>query len=167
MSYNSDVKIDPNALDDEWLRQADLMRKYSVQVADFLQQKERAEEELNVCKADLDKDIRSDPDGYNITAPKITETVIINTIYIQAVYRDAAEKVSDVTHEWNVAKAMVTSIDHKKTALECLVKLHGQSYFAGPKVPKTLGSTYFEEKHQKNVDSKVRISKKSKMKRGE
>ena len=43
----------------------------------------------------------------------------------------------------------------QKTALENLVKLHGQQYFAGPSVPRDLSKEWERHERQKSVDAGV------------
>lgn len=157
MDYEKDIKIDETSLDLEWLSQPALMMRYTRHAADMRAEADAEKERLDFVKAELDKEIRLDPEKFDIT--KITESVILNTIIIQARYVNANAKYIQARYEAEMARGAVAAIDQRKTALENLVKLHGQQYFAGPKIPRDLAWEVRER--QKRSDTNV----KNKMKR--
>lgn len=157
MSYEKDVIIDHSALDVEWLEQPRLMFKYTSLQASLQQQYSQEEENMAVIKAELDKAIRMDPESYEIV--KITETVVSNTIISQADYQNQLARLNEILFELNIAKAAVKAIDCKKSALENLVRLHGQNYFAGPSVPRDLSKEWEAKETQKQANRKVRITR--------
>lgn len=155
IDYEKDVSINPDALDVEWLEQPQLMLKYGKLAAYTKLEADRAKERLEVIKAELDKDIRMNPDKYDIT--KITESVVINTILLQPEYQAANEEYIKLNYEAALARYTVQAIDTKKEALENLVKLYGMQYFAGPSVPRDLSSEWQVMKKQESANSKIEI----------
>ena len=153
MKYEEDITIDPDALDTEWLQQPRLMLKYCKISAQQEMEYELAKENLDLIKADLDKDIRSDPEKFGIT--KLTETAVSNTIISHALYKEASKAVIQRKYEWGVSKGAVKSLDHKKDALENLVSLFGKQYFAGPKIPRDLSHEWENKQHQENANAIV------------
>lgn len=141
------LDIDNYALDTEWIRQPTLFFEYAEQLTDARNELDEAKSRLEVAKAELDEvcasldtQIRSNPESFGVTS-KITETVVKNTVLLHADYKKAKKKCEDIQEEilqtkYNVdiLQAFVSSLDVKKTALENLVKLHGQNYFATPKI---------------------------------
>jgi hypothetical protein len=154
MNYENDIRIDETALDVEWLEQPSLMMKYTNHQATTAKAEEEAKEELELVKAELDKAIRSNPDRYDID--KITEAVVIATITIHKDYQKASTAVIEAKYENNIAKGAVKAFDARKDALENLVRLHGQQYFAGPKVPRDLSFEAQQKHNQKKSDSVVK-----------
>jgi hypothetical protein len=136
MNYEKDVRIDETSLDIEWLEQPSLMLKYGINESDLEKKKDLLKEKLDLTKADLDRKIRENPESFEIS--KITETVVANTIIMQDEYKEVYHEFLDVQHEYNIAKVAVRAITQRKDALENLVRLHGQQYFAGPKVPRDI-----------------------------
>lgn len=136
MKYEDDMRINESALDVECLDQADLMLKYTTLQAELQKDEEMIREELDLERAELDKDIRSDPDKYEID--KITESVVMNNIIKDPEYRQINEKYINAKFENNVAKGAVRAVAARKDMLERLILLHGQQYFAGPKMPRDL-----------------------------
>jgi len=160
LNYEKDVTIDESALDVEWLEQPRLMARYCQHAAECKKELDHAKEALEVKKAELDKDIRSTPDLYDIG--KITETVVQNTITTQTDYQQAMTEFIQAKYEYEMAQAAVRSIDQKKTALENLVKLHGMSYFAGPSVPRDLSKEWEQKEKQKEANTRVKATRRKK-----
>ena len=159
MNYEHDMTIDVDALDVEWAGQARLMMQYAKHAAKTRLEVERKKEELDIVRAGLDMKIRVDPEKYGIV--KLTESVVSSTIITQKEYMVANEEYQLLQYESNMAQGVVRALEGKKTALENLVKLHGQQYFAGPSVPRDLSKEWEQHERQKNVDAGVG----SKMKR--
>jgi len=159
MNYEHDMTIDVDALDVEWAGQARLMMQYAKHAAKTRLEVERKKEELDIVRAGLDMKIRVDPEKYGIV--KLTESVVSSTIITQKEYMVANEEYQLLQYESNMAQGAVRALEGKKTALENLVKLHGQQYFAGPSVPRDLSKEWEQHERQKNVDAGVG----SKMKR--
>jgi len=158
MNYEQDVKIDENGLDTEWLEQSQLMLKYCQHAAQCKAEMDHAKEAMEVKKAELDKDIRANPDAFEIG--KITESVVQNTIQAHPDYQQAVTEYINAKYEYEMAQAAVRAIDQKKTALENLVKLHGMSYFAGPQVPRDITKEWEVKQKQKEANQKVKTRRK-------
>ena len=158
MDYEKDITIDESALDVEWLRQAQLMLWYGNHTAQKRKEVDQKKEQLEVIKAELDRKIREDPNFFELS--KITEAVVQNTIIVQPEYKEVMEEYIEIKYEYDMAVTAVRAIDTKKTALENLVKLYGQQYFAGPKVPRDLSKEWEQKQRQKQVDSGIAKSMK-------
>lgn len=128
---DSFLQIREHALDEEWVGQPQLYFKYAMELADARRDLDEAKSELDVVRAELDRDIRLDPETYH--CPKLVETSIANCILLQDNYIKATETVNKAQHLVNMLMAVTIALDHRKRALENLVVLHGQSYFASPK----------------------------------
>ena len=156
MNYETDVRIDENALDLEWLLQPQLMINYAQAAAEAARVFDLKKEKLSLTRAELDKDIRTTPEKYDVV--KVTETVIENTIIMQEEYIEANREMIEAKFQKELAYAAVTALDQKKTALENLVRLHGQQYFAGPKVPRELSEERKKrEERSTNINQKIGI----------
>jgi len=124
--------IDLNRLDEEWIGQPKTFFKYAAELADARKELEEAKAELDVLKATIDKNIRDDSDAFGLPG-KTTETLISNTILLQPLYQNAMKDYREKKHRVDMVQAAVSALDHRKSALERLVSLHGQNYFATPK----------------------------------
>ena len=150
MSYEKDIEIDGQALDLEWLGQASLMLKYGRYSAKMQHNLEIAKQNLDIAKAEADKKIRKNPEKYDIE--KVTETVVANTILIEEGYKATYEEYLSTKYEADMARAAVTACEHRKSALENLVKLYGQQYFSGPKAPYEINRDWEDKEKEKKVD---------------
>ena len=154
LNYEKDVSIDEQALDVEWLQQAELMRKYATHAGACKKEMDEAKERLETGKARIEMGIRQDPKEYGLE--KVTEGAIQSTIQLQEEYQKLNQNYINAKYEYEVATAAVRAIDQKKTALENLVKLLGVSYFAGPQAPRDLTEERLKEKEQKEQNKKVK-----------
>ena len=153
MKFEEDIRIDEDALDIEWLNQPRLMLKYSKISAEAKMEMLLRKENLDLVKADLDKEIRSDPEKFGVV--KITETAVSNTIISHKLYKEANTAYLQAQYEADIAKGAVSAVEHKKDALENLVRLFGQNYFAGPQVPRDLSYEWQQTQKQKTTNESV------------
>lgn len=123
--------IDINRLDEEWVNQPKIFFRYASQLADARRSMEATKAEVDVTRAEVDLEIRGNPEHFGFE--KLTETLISNTIIQQSKYQDAIKALRKRKHRVDIVQAAVTAFDHRKSALERLVSLHGQNYFATPK----------------------------------
>ena len=151
------LNIDQNDLDREFCKQPRLYIKYATELADARLSLDENDVRLKTIKATLDSLIRSDPSAYNLP-DKITETVIASTIIMQDEYTKAQRKVHTAQYKVNLLFAMVGALDHKKSALENLVKLHGQNYFSTPRSDSE-GRERLEKERSNKVAKKCRKDK--------
>jgi len=150
MNYEEDIKIDETSLDVEWLEQPKLFMRYARYAAETQKMFDLAKTNLDLVKAELDKAVREDPDKFGIE--KLTETVVLNTILSLPEYKEANEKCINAKYEADIAKSAVRAFEQRKEALENLVRLHGQQYFAGPKIPRDLSFEVKQKEEQKRAD---------------
>jgi hypothetical protein len=153
LRYKDEVNIDESALDVCWLKQPDLMQKYGRNAAQMQRLYDKAEEKLELCVADLDAIIRKTPEAYGID--RISEERVKQAIKLVPEWKQANDALIEARYELNVARAVVKSFDHRRDALEHLVKLHGLLYFAGPRVPRDLTKEWQKNKSQENNDAEV------------
>lgn len=151
MDYEKDMRIDETALDIEWLEQSGLMMRYARNAASARMELDRAKEALELVKAELDKEIRMNPESFDIE--KITDKVVENTIPMQKAYIEANDTFIKAKFDLDIAQAAVRAIEARKDALENLVRLYGQQYFAGPKMPRDI--TWEREEKEKRLNAAI------------
>jgi len=159
MNYQEDIRIDETALDVEWLEQASLAMKYGKYYALARRRFIEAEEKVKVVRAELIAEANANP-------VKCCKKDKPNAADIEAYYRNA-KRHKDAKEEWVTAQYELDMAEiakneigfTRKSALENLVRLHGQQYFAGPKVPRDI------EWERKAFDKKVNAGVSSKLSR--
>lgn len=125
------IEIDPLALDREWVNQPRLYLQYSEELANAGREMDEAKSNLDITKADLEQQIRSDPDEFGLE--KVTESAVNATMLTQPEYKSAMAALIDARHRRDILGAAVSALEHRKKALEKLVDLHLAGYFAAPR----------------------------------
>ena len=162
MDFEKDLLIDETALDVEWLNQSALAAKWIKHWVYCKNVCTRAEERIKVVKAQLTKLAYEGPDKYLGSGIKPTGATL------EAFYRTNKKHIKaknawmDALHELEIAEIAKSQISYtRKTALENLVKLHGQQYFAGPSVPRNLEKEA-ANKRERTKSQHINISRKLK-----
>jgi len=133
MNYARDLIIDEHSLDEEWIKQPRLFMQYAKESAVKKREYDITKAKFEVLEAEIDTEVRSDPESY--INGKITEKSIKNAVLTNADYLEAQQDLIDLAHELEIMKYAVRSFEQKKSALENLVKLHGQGYYSEPTSP--------------------------------
>lgn len=158
LDYSKDSLIDVNSLDIEWLNQPELERKYIQKAAELKKEAKLAHENLKTVRSELIRDAHADPEKCcgvkKATAPQVEAYYRTHEDYI-----DAKREQIDTEDAAEVANNMKDLIHFTRAkALEELVNLHGQGYFAGPKTPRNINREI--EKREEKENSKKETSKK-------
>lgn len=156
--YANEVSIDPDSLDVEWIAQPNLYIKYAEALAIAKRELEEVRTKLEVTEASLDNDIRSNYKAYLGEHAKSTESSIRSALVQQPDYQNGITEVNKAKHAVEILSAVVKAFDHKKVALENLVRLHGQNYFAGPTEPRIISKVYMDSDRSKQVNQMVAAS---------
>lgn len=131
MTKRSDFQVDELNIQHEWLRQADLVKEYGDHQADAQQAYDKAKAALDVAKFRAAKAIRLEPGRYGLT--KDTEKAIEQAVPAHPDVLNAISEAIDARHDLDVAKAAVSALDHKRTAMSSLVNLIQLGLWAEPK----------------------------------
>lgn len=154
LNYEDDMYIDETALDVEWLNQPALAKKYGENSKLKRKLATLAEEKIKLIRSKLINNVNANP------TKCLGKDVKINDKNIEAYYRThsnylkAKKRWVEAVYEADIAEVAYKEISFaRKSALEYLVKLHGQLYFAGPSVPHDLEE--LRELHTKEADKKI------------
>lgn len=124
--------IDLNQLERLWVEHPERYRKAAEEVADTRKEVEEGEARLDIISAELERDIRVDPESYGIE--KITESIVKSTILLQKPYRTGQQDVIDKRHKLAYKNAALQEVDREKYALQNEVQLWIATYFSTPYV---------------------------------
>lgn len=153
--YDNELQINPDALDVEWLMQPQLFMKYAEALAEAENRVDSAKENLELTKAETDSDIRNNIEAYTGTTKKPTETVVLSIVTQHHDYKKALTRFNKAKRDAKIMLMAVRAFDQRKTALENLVKLHGQSYFSSPQEDRDLKLEYEKNARHNVVRGKV------------
>ena len=123
---SNDFEINEHQLDREWVGQPALVHRYHLELADAQRTLATIKADVEVTKAELDKVIRE------TSEKKPTESAITNMVLTAPEYREAMAAMIDAKHACDVLQAACTALEHKKRALENLVRLHLSDYYGEP-----------------------------------
>ena len=154
MGYKDDVTIDINNLDMELLRQASLYQFWGRRESAALYEKDQVEETLSKCKARIELDIRKDPKKYGYES-KLTEGAVSCLLVAQSEVEEATKASLKSRYKARVLGIAVKSFEHKKKALEKLVDLYINGYWATPKVDPKAQET-FDDQAQRIVQKTMK-----------
>lgn len=145
MDFEREIEIDPDQLDLEWLRQPQLYAKYSNAVSSLKAAADRAKERTEVVRSELDSKIRSNPESYGLA--KATDTAVLSSVTASATYQQARTEQFAAAEEYSQAANALSALEHRRSALENLVKLHLAGYFgSSSEVRTSLGERWSEFK---------------------
>ena len=133
MDVDNSLQINGEALDLEWLAQPNLIMNFCREAAMAKASMDSAKEELEVVKAEVSFHIRENPDVYALV--KVTEASIITALTMDQRVKAATAAFNEAKMENDLCQAAVRSMEHRKTALEMLVKLATMDYFSTPVAP--------------------------------
>ena len=133
-TFEVDLAIDENRLDDEWVDQPSLYFKWAAKLADARRDLEAFKSAMDIVKAEFYLNVRKNPEEFELTKP--SEKTIESTVIGQPDYKSGQELIIQAKHKVDVIQAAVTSMDHRRKALEGLVSLYLANYFSNPKAPK-------------------------------
>ena len=154
MDYNEDMKIDETALDVVWLDQTDLAVKYAKYSAKCRKLSDLAEEKVKVVRSKLIKKVNQDPEKYLGVGVKINDKNVEAYYRTHPLHMKAKADWIKLKFNCSVAENAKNEVCFtRKAALEALVTLHGQQYFAGPSFPRNLEE--IREEMRKEADAKI------------
>lgn len=167
LDYEKDMKIDPDSLDIEWLEQASLGLRYGKEFLRLKKEVDVLAERKKIIRSELIQEANNDPEGCCGKAKP-------NASDIEAYYRtnkrykEIVEELQEAEYEAAYAEIAKNQIDFaRKVALENLVTLHGQQYFAGPRVPRNISEEWEKKKKQQTSNTTVSAGMKRKRVREE
>lgn len=153
------LAIDRSKLDEEWENQAEVVFDYGEKQAEARADLAEEEDAFEAIKAELDKAIRDNPESYGCS--KVTEPAIRLCIANQAEYQTAKDRLRRAKFRVDMLTAMLIALDHKKKALEHMVILHGQQYFASPRSRNQEDREHMDDvRHNRKREENRKLSRK-------
>jgi len=155
--YNikEDAAIDPAQLDVCWLEQPNLVAKYGKALARAEMEAKQTAEDVKSIRSDIIIAISADPsplgDGVKPTAP------VVEAYYRQdADYRRAKARMIKAEATAERLRQCINALYNRRTALENLVRLHGQEWFAGPRAPRDLVAEWEQNTKHRRASTNVK-----------
>ena len=151
--YDADLSINPMELDIEWIQQPRKYRYWSELLAEAKRELDRAKAEVPIVHSKLAMQIRKNPTAFSIE--KVTESTVEAAINVHADFIEITNRVIDLRYNVDILSSAVTAFEQRKTALENLVKLLGQQYFAAPTVPREFTKETLKKLEEDMLNRKI------------
>ena len=143
LSFEKDLEIDKDSLDEAWLKQARLYFNYARMAEEASNDLAKAKDDLEIIHAQIDTVVRRDAAD---SGEKMTDKIAESKVLESKAYQRALEAYNKDKHDHGILLAAVRTLDHKKSALENLVKLYVGGYYAAPTEPKEKKTSIKEDK---------------------
>lgn len=127
---HSDLNL--GTLEEDFLSQTRRMQRATDKQAEAKKDLAEAEAEFKAVAAELKNKIRSHPKKYG--ADKATEGAINELVILQPEYQEAQQQVIEAQYLVDLLGGEIRTLDDRRRTIEGLIQLHGQGYFAKPKV---------------------------------
>jgi hypothetical protein len=156
--YEDDLRIDRYDLHNEWEQQPFLFMKYAQMAAEADTASKRAKEKMEVTEAELYLTLRKEKE---LSKEKFTEASLKAEIKVQDEYQKVFIHYTTVVETQKILSAAVEAFMQRKSALENMVKLYLNNYFAHPSEPKknSVQESLKERLGNKNETTKKRRKK--------
>jgi len=126
--FKENITIDKYSLDLEFEKHPMLYHEFAMDMTTAEDEKDRARDQLELLRAELDVAIRNNPKAFQLE--KITEAAISSTIIQTAKFKEAQDYYNSCVSSVRILKIAVESINQKKVALENLVRLYLGEYYS-------------------------------------
>jgi len=130
--YDQDVFINQDALDEEIVNHGELFMKWAERLAEAIEERDIKKGEIDIKKAKLDKEIRSNPKDFELE--KITESAISNVIILDEGVQELNKEYYACTKNINILTAAKEEMHSRRKRLEKLVDLWLGKYWSDPKI---------------------------------
>jgi hypothetical protein len=89
--------------------------------------RDKAKENIDLVKAELDLAIRTDPRPHGLE--KITESAVNSAVTTNKRYRESLDEYNQLKYNHRIIQSAIESLNHKKYALDNLVRLFLSEYY--------------------------------------
>lgn len=145
-------EIDVLSLHKEWEKQPELYLTYAEKLAKAKRNLDRIKNQLEVIRSTVSMKIRNNPSKFGIE--KVTESCITSAVLTHKKVKAGIKKVTQAKYKVDMYLASVGACDHRKKALENLVYLQGQGYYAEPHIDNETKQK-MEERRKKTISKKI------------
>lgn len=176
LDFEKDTSINPNQLDIEWIYQANTFMKYCHALSEAAKEMDNAKQYYETVRAQCELKVRNKPEHYcklwtgEPIPDKVTEAVI-SSILVASEGKEgtplfkAKAEWNESKFDFNILNNAKQAMEHKKVALENLVRLTGQQYFAGPKTPRDIVKLYNAEEQNRRTTDLIKKRKQRRVKK--
>ena len=124
-------EIDKDRLDEEWVAHVNHVENWAVEGAKAKKELAEAKSALEVTKAELYRKVQSNPETYGLDESPTIKS--IDAVVSQKLKKHAdTKRLAEAEHRVDLVQAYNRTLDHRKSALQDLVRLVLADYFSAP-----------------------------------
>lgn len=129
INFVEDMKIDPNNLHEEWIKQADLYAEWAERHVTAIRNRDLLKVKADTIRARLYRHASTMWQHLGFDK-KPTEAAIEAYIVADKDYVDIQTQLADLNYQINLFQAARQGLEHKKRAIEGLERLHMAGYYS-------------------------------------
>ncbi len=151
--YKEDIKVDKNALEEEWEKQTMLYDHYATLEAEAEDAKDKAKRKLDITNAQMDERVRTSPSAFGLDEPA-REAAIKYAVMKSKEVEDAEMEYQAAKKAYSMAKIKSNAIaEQKKRSLSKLSDLFAAGYY-DRRMPKQ-AKEQVDERRQREQEAKL------------
>ena len=159
--YKTDIRMDRNQLDIEWLEQPSLYMRYAEACIESMFERDRLADLIDVTAAEVEAEVRTNPESYGIE--KITEAAVKSAVVLEPRVIEAKENYNKAKKEAALLTAAERAIDRRKASLERLTDLYIAGYWSTPRITEDKKEVVSKERKEEMVSGvKARMAERTK-----
>ena len=164
-NFNKDISINPYELEEAAFTLPGLIYNYGILAGKARFELDTVQAELEVLKAQVEEDIRKNPDDYEMV--KITESAISSKVSTDHRVIKKIGELNLAKVNFRYAEYAAKAMEAKKDALNYAIKLLQMNYYAGPEDLKVIdpGYRWVELDHSRVYTEKQARAKLKELKR--
>ena len=129
-SADEDLRLDPNALEENWMEQPQAYAVWSDRLAEARRLVDVAKEEAKAKEAAVGHELR---DTLRNTAQKVIESKLASEVLLDPRVRGAKAEVAKFQYLVHRLSGVVEALNHRRAALEGLGRLMSMEYWSPPR----------------------------------
>lgn len=143
-----DTKVTQSSIEWEWFRQSHLFWEYSKLEAKADEEKGDAKLELDILEAELEYEIRDDPNKFRLEE-SFKEAEVKAAIKRSKRWKKARKELLKKTRIAKEMAGVVRSLEHKKRSLEKLSDRQQAGIYSEPRAPKPRAPKWYSDRQKK------------------
>jgi len=131
-NWRSDLEVNSNNLEEEWIIQPSLYMYYSEKYANAVLERDKSKRDLELVEAKLDLFIHQNWETEFSKQP--SELLRRDYVISQSEYKEKLDLLINANYKVNLLQSAKNAFEHRKKALEQIVTMNITGYHSEPKI---------------------------------
>uniref|UniRef100_A0A6M3KLZ5 Uncharacterized protein n=1 Tax=viral metagenome TaxID=1070528 RepID=A0A6M3KLZ5_9ZZZZ len=142
--WQKDIRVNPQNLLQSMYEQSDIFAKYAKLFADSLSKKQFLLRKIEKLKADVEKEVRSNPSDFGVE--DIREATIKAIVLTDERVQSLGNELDVVEEEYNTWAQVMKGLEHRRSMLKYMTQLIKEGVYSVPD---------FIERHTKDIKREI------------